>query len=122
MVVDHCGYPLDWCLTPGQASDIGQAEALLEDKSAFNILADKAYDADKLLEMIKQQGAQAVIPPRANRIIQREYDRQLYKERNQVERYFNKIKHFRRIATRYDKTDCCYLALLALAAICICLS
>lgn len=81
------------------------------------MLADKAYDADYILQAVGNIGAIAVIPPKSNRILQREYDEALYKERNIVERMFNKLKHFRRIATRYDKTAESFMAFLNLAAI-----
>ena len=78
------------------------------------VVADKAFDADEFIESIKKTGAQAVIPPRDNRPQARHYDRHLYKDRNLVERFFNRIKQFRRIATRYDKLDRSYLAFLSL--------
>ena len=78
------------------------------------VVADKAFDADEFIESIKKTGAQAVIPPRDNRTQARDYDRHLYKDRNLVERFFNRIKQFRRIATRYDKLDRSYLAFLDL--------
>ena len=83
------------------------------------MLADKGYDADYIVEAAGSMGAVAVIPPKSNRIIQREYDTELYKERNLVERLFNKLKHFRRIATRYDKTASAFLAFIHIASICL---
>ena len=80
------------------------------------LLADKGYDADYVVEAAHAVGAAAVIPPKSNRKIQREYDAELYKERNHIERLFNKMKHYRRIATRYDKTATSFLAFLYLAA------
>lgn len=65
--------------------------------------ADKGYDADRLLEYLAQQGTRAVFPPKSNRLQQRDYDQHLYKDLNLVERFFNRIKQFRRIATRYEK-------------------
>lgn len=96
-----------------------QAEGLLEGKAAGSILVDKAYDAEGVLQLISRQGAEAVIPPRTNRIVQRSYDTDLYKERNQIERFFNRLKQFRRIATRYEKTDSAFLAMITVAAILI---
>ncbi|MCW5284402.1 transposase [Verminephrobacter eiseniae] len=78
------------------------------------VLADKGYDADALIDSIQVAGATAVIPPRRNRVVQRSYDRHLYKERNLVERFFNRIKQFRRIATRYEKLARNYLSFLSL--------
>jgi putative transposase len=77
---------------------------LLAGKHAVAVIADRGYDADVLLAQSHSIGAQAVIPPKCNRKLQREYDRQLYKQRNRIERCFNKLKHFRRFATRYCKT------------------
>lgn len=81
------------------------------------MLADKGYDADYVVEQARKMGAVAVIPPKKNRLNPREYDRHLYKERNQIERLFNKLKQWRRIATRYDKTACSFMAFITLAAI-----
>lgn len=74
------------------------------------LLADKAFDADWLLSEINDRGATAVIPPKSNRKTQREFDRETYRWRHLVENYFAKIKEFRGIATRYDKTDSSYAA------------
>ena len=67
------------------------------------MLADKGYDANAFIALVRNQGAVPVIPPRSNRLEQRSYDRHLYKDRNLIERFFNRIKQFRRIATRYEK-------------------
>ena len=80
------------------------------------MIADKGYDSDKILGFIRWQGAIAVIPPKSNRKILREYDRELYKQRNLVERAFNKLKHWRRIATRYDRRSLYFLGTLHLAS------
>lgn len=80
-------------------------------------LADKAYDADTLVEALEQRGIMAVIPPRVSRLAPRQTDFVLYRERNLVERFFNKLKHFRAIATRYDKTARNFLAAIHLVAI-----
>jgi transposase len=113
-VVEALGNPVRWRLTPGQRHDITQAQALVEGLTTQAVVADKAFDADEFIESIKKTGAQAVIPPRDNRTQARDYDRHLYKDRNLVERFFNRIKQFRRIATRYDKLDRSYLAFLGL--------
>jgi len=104
-------------LTGGQTADCKQALTLLDGLTADAVLADKGYDADYIVEAVGNMGAIAVIPPKSNRKIQREYDKDLYKERNIVERMFNKLKHFRRIATRYEKTASSFMAFLNLAAI-----
>jgi len=103
-------------LTPGQTHDITQAAPLLEGLAAEQVIADKGYDGDKVLQIVHDQGGQAVIPPKRNRKVQRLYDKQLYRERNHIERLFAKLKQCRRIATRYDKTARNFLAFLHLAA------
>src|SRR6218665_161395 len=114
VVVDARGSPVRWLLTGGEVADITQAKSLLEGLKADAVLADKGYDADALIDSIQVAGATAVIPPRRNRVVQRSYDRHLYKERNLVERFFNRIKQFRRIATRYEKLARNYLSFLNL--------
>lgn len=95
-------------------ADITQAKPLLEGFKANAILADKGYDANDLIDSIQAAGAMAVIPPKQNRVVQRSYDRHMYKDRNLVERFFNRIKQFRRIATRYEKLARNYLSFLNL--------
>lgn len=102
-------------LTPGQATDISQAHTLIEGMEVEQVIADKGYDANHFVEAIEAQGATVVIPPRSNRVNPREYDRHQHKERNLVERFFNCIKQFRRIATRYEKLDASFMAMLNLA-------
>ena len=116
---DALGNPVRWLLTPGQESDISQAPALLEGFSPERVIADKGYDADSFIDKIRSLGAEPVIPPRSNRVEQREYDRHWYKNRNLVERFFNRIKQFRRIATRYEKLDRNFMAMIDIACICI---
>lgn len=111
------GNPVALSLTPGQASDIGQAEPLLGEVTPKAFLADKAYDADALIGTLDQRGIVPVIPSKANRIKARDTDFALYRERNLVERFFNIIKHFRAIATRYDKLANTFLA--AVQMVCI---
>jgi len=117
-VVDAKGLPIRLDLTPGQAYDgeaaMGLLNALPEDAM---VLADKAYDANVIREMIEGQGAWANIPPKSNRKDPICFSPHLYKARNLVERFFNKIKHFRRIATRYDKLAANYMAMIKLASI-----
>lgn len=83
---------------------------------AEHVIADKGYDSAGLVRVIGAGGARAVIPPRSNRKEPRAYDEHLYKERNLVERFLNKVKHCRRIATRYEKTARNYLAFWQLAS------
>ena len=85
--------------------------------AAGRLIADKAFDADaRVLEPLAQAGKSAVIPPRPNRLTPREFDRHLYKERHLIENFFCKLKQFRAIATRYDKTARNFLAAIHLAA------
>ena len=90
-------------LTPGQAHDLTCAESLLEGANPDALLGDKAYDGDSLIDTLARRGITPVIPPKANRKVPRACDFALYCERNLIERFFNKLKHFRAIATRYDK-------------------
>lgn len=113
-LVDALGNPVAFSLTPGQASDLSQAEPLLENADPQAFLADKAYDADRLVLVLEQRGIKPVIPPKANRIVQRDCDFALYRERNLVERFFNILKHFRAISTRYDKLARNFLAAIHL--------
>jgi transposase len=114
---DALGNPLRLILTPGNFPDCAQAQALLEGITAGDVLADKGYDSDAIVNYIEQSGAGVVIPPKANRIIQRLCDFALYCERNLVERFFNKIKHYRAVATRYAKRKGNYMAFLTLVSI-----
>ena len=91
IIVDALGNPLRFILTGGQRHDITQAEALIDSSQYEHVVADKAYDANSLLKTIADSGAEAVIPPRKNRIEQRSYDKHLYKERHLVECFINKI-------------------------------
>ena len=104
-------------MTPGQAADVTQAEGLLGDLRPGAVVADKAYDSDELVASIEACGAAAVIPPKSNRKVQREYDRHVYKQRSAVEQFIGRIKEFRRVATRYDKTARNYLGFVYLACI-----
>ncbi len=97
-------------LSAGQVADIDCAHDLITDMPCAALVADKGYDANALVMSIEASGAQAVIPPRSNRIAPRQYDRCTYQARNRIERFFNRIKHYRRIATRYDKLACSYMA------------
>lgn len=114
--VDALGNPIRLLLTAGHASEYGQANALIEGFDVDYVLADKGYDSDRFIEVLEKAGAVAVIPPRRNRKKQRKYDRELYKERNLVERLFQKIKQFRRIATRYEKRKRNYQSMLYLVS------
>lgn len=116
-VVDALGNPTAFVLTPGQACDLDGADRLLPEIDAEAILADKAYDAeDRVIVPLQAAGIEIVIPPKRNRNEQRYYDKELYKARHLIENFFCKLKQFRAIATRYDKTECNFLAAIYLAA------
>jgi transposase len=102
-------------LTPGQAHDLTCAEPLLQAVDPGALLGDKAFDADDFIEALERRGITPVIPPKANRKEPRDCDFALYCERNLIERFFNKLKHFRAIATRYDKLARNFLAGVQLA-------
>lgn len=115
-LVDALGNPANLILTAGQTHDLACAEDLIEHVDPGAMLADKAYDADTLIEKLKHRGITPVIPPKTNRTIKRACDFVLYCERNLIERFFNKIKHFRAIATRYNKLDRNFLAAIQLVS------
>ena len=102
-LVDALGNPLKFILTPGQRNDITQAASLIDNVTNTIVIADKGYDANSLMIAIEQQKSIAVIPPKKNRKVQRDYDKHIYKERHLIECFFGKIKHFRRIFSRFDK-------------------
>ena len=116
-LVDALGNPLRFFLSGGQAHDLVGADALIPGMEAGTLIADKAYDADaRVLEPLAAAGKTAVIPSKANRNVVRRHDRALYKERHLIENFFAKIKQFRAIATRYDKTARNFLGAVHLVA------
>ena len=104
------GNPLALSLTGGQVHDITQAETLAAQVEPAALLGDKGYDADSLIESLEARAIKPVIPPKSNRKVKRQCDFALYAERNLIERFFNFIKQFRGIATRYEKTARNFLA------------
>ena len=115
--MDALGNPIGFHLTGGQASDLAGADALLADIAAPVVIADKGYDAEaRVLAPLRDAGKTAVIPPKRNRTEQRAYDRDLYQARHLIENFFCKLKQFRAIATRYDKTRRNFLAAVYMAA------
>ena len=115
--VDALGNPIGFHLTEGQACELDGADVLLPQLEADTVIADKGFDADqRVLDPLKRAGKKVVIPPKANRKERREYDQELYKERHLIENFFAKLKQFRAIATRYDKTARNFLAAIHLAA------
>ena len=107
------GNPLRFLLTAGQRHDITQAEDLIAGFDFERVIADRAYDADAFLLTIAANEAEAVIPARKNRKELRDYDPHWYKERHLVECFFNKIKHYRRLFSRFEKLDNAYLGFLS---------
>jgi len=116
-LVDALGNPLGFHLSGGEAHDLVGADHLLADMQADTLIADKAFDADKrVIEPLSAAGKTVVTPPRSNRRSPRSFDRDLYKARHLIENFFAKLKQFRAIATRYDKTARNFLAAVHLAA------
>ena len=111
--------PLRFILTAGASHDVRVAPALIAEYTFECVIADTAYDSDALRSEIVAQGGIAVIRPRNNRVQERPYDRELYKLRNVIERFFHRLKQFRRVATRYDKYARRYLGFVYFAAILI---
>ena len=112
-IVDALGNPLKIVLTPGQNSDITQGPTLIKGYNNSSILADKGYDCDAFRRQIYAQNCLPVIPPRSNRKQNIEYDETLYEERHAVECFFSKIKHFRHIFSRFDKSARNFAAFLS---------
>ena len=116
-LTDALGNPLAFVLTGGQAADIEQAQHLVGlFPTAGALLADKGYDANDRVALLDSLGMEAVIPPRANRLAPRSHDRHVYEERHLVECFFSKIKHYRRIFSRYEKTAKNFMAFLHLVS------
>lgn len=134
--VDALGNPLKLSLRPGQRADIVDAEALLQPYLATHqqgplqegdltagtptagaVIADKGFDSSDFVAWIEAHEAEVVIPSRRTNTVQRRIDANLYADRNKIERFFGRIKHYRRIATRYEKTSRNYLAFLHVASI-----
>jgi transposase len=115
-LVDGLGNLIDFILMPGQRHDSKGLGALIDGLTFGAFLGDKAFDHDALRADLPRRGAKAVIPGRRNRRLAVEDDREMYKWRHQVENFFARIKEFRRIATRYDKTDASFAAMIYLAS------
>ena len=119
MLTDTFGRPLRVRITPGQASDIASAPALLEGQQGGAVLAGKAYDGNDLRDRLVRMNAVAVIPSKRNRKVAIPHDTSIYNHRNQIERCFNRLKHFRRFATRYDRRTLHFTGFVHLAAVMI---
>jgi len=116
MAVDGRGRPLKLILTPGQCGDAPLAPDLLDGLAPRRVLADKAYDSNAIRAVVAAMGAEAVIPCNPTRKCPIPYDFEAYKHRNLIERCFNKLKHFRRIATRYDRLAYNFKSFICIAA------
>jgi transposase len=112
------GDPLTFDVTGGEAHEVKGYDALMELHDVYpdKLLGDKGYDSDDIRNDLNARGIKPVIPPRSNRKTPIEYDREAYKRRNHIERCVNRLKQFRRIATRYEKTARAYLSMLCIAA------
>ncbi len=116
VLVDACGLPIVLKLTEGQAHDGRSAEDMLDSlREGSVLLADSAYDSDKLRDTLEARGVWANVKPLPHRRNPPKFSKRLYRERNLVERFFNKLKHFSAVATRYDNLDYNYLASFNLA-------
>lgn len=115
LLTDEAGLPVAFRITPGQAAEYAQAILLLEGQQAQAVIADKGYDPAEIVAKVKSLGAVAVIPSRRHWKEPRNYDRELYKQRNRIERCFNRLKHFRRFSTRYCRTVEAFRSCTALA-------
>ena len=116
---DALGNPTGFHLTPGHASDLAGADALLPAvvQQVRAVLADKAYDArERVLAVLERAEVAAVIPPKTNRLQPRPYDKYLYQARHLIENFFAKLKQYRALATRYDKRASSFLGAIYLAA------
>ena len=115
MLANGLGEPVAFRLTGGQAGEFAEALPLLAGRQAEIVMADRGYDSNAIVAAIEAIGAEAVIPSKVCRKVQRPHDRTLYKLRNRIERCFNRLKHFRRLATRYCKRRAAYQATVSLA-------
>lgn len=116
-IVDALGNPVHVHVTPGNVADVSEASRLIDAARGENFIADKGYDADFVVAQAAAKGMKVVIPPKSNRKNPRPTDFHRYKERHLVENFFCKLKHFRRVATRYEKTALNFLGFLLLASI-----
>lgn len=118
-LTDALGYPLRFILTPGQASDIGQAEALVTSIPLKRLMADKGYDSKAFVEYLEKHGIEALIPSKSNALEPRKCDWVAYKERHLIECFFGKMKHYRRVFSRFEKKAQNFLGFLAFVAVLI---
>jgi transposase len=117
--VSGLGLPVRLLLTPGQAADVTQVEPLLKGLPLEVVIADKGYDSQAVVAEITARGGEAVVPSRSNAKLPRKTDWSRYKDRNLVERLWSKVKHYRRVATRYEKKAQNFLAFVHFASLMI---
>ena len=117
--MDAAGKPVRFVAGPGQQGDVLRAAELIQGLEPGWVIADTAYDANHFHESIEKAGAESVIKPRHNRIEVHSFPASIYKQRNLIERFFSKLKHFRRVATRYDKLLVNFIGFVTIAAIAI---
>ena len=117
IAVDALGNPIEFILTAGQEADVTQAEPLIRGNKAGTYILDKAYDSDAVVAAARRRGAEAVVPPKKNRKVARDYDKHVYKERKKVEWFINLIKRYRRVATQDEKTSRNFLGFVHVASI-----
>jgi putative transposase len=115
--VDGLGNPLHVHLSPGNIHDVSEAQKLIEHAQGRNFIADKGYDANHVIEAVEKKKMTAVIPSTSQRKVKRLIDGHVYKERHLVENFFCKIKRYRRVATRYEKTAVNYLGFVLFASL-----
>jgi len=120
-VVSEHGELVRFVLTAGQVNDVTQAECLVRSGEG-DVVADRAYDSDAVVAHIEALGVRAIIPSRSHRKVTRAIDREVYRRRNVVEGWFGRLKGFRRVATRYEKTRLSYAAFVVTAAFLVALS
>jgi transposase len=113
---DAQGKPIELRLGPGQEADIHRAQELVGEHQPDAVIADKGYDSDAFVDFLEARHVEPVIPPLRCRTVQRRYSKRKYKQRNLIERFLNRIKHYRRVATRYEKTARNFLAFAQLAS------
>ena len=115
-LVDALGNPLKFIITGGNRNEIIKAEELVENIENTTVIADKAYDSKKFRDHLEEKNCKHVIPPRRNRKIQYDYDEHVYVERHLIECFFGKLKHFRRVFSRFDKAKSTFQAFIDFAA------
>jgi transposase len=121
MVAANADTPIVFSLSPGQAGDAPEGRKLLQAEGEIDapcfLIMDRAYEGDETRTLAIRLGYTPVVPPKRNRLEPWEYDRELYKRRNEVERLFRRLKGFRRLATRYDKLDVMFLTFIVIACV-----